>query len=262
MNNKQFVQGKDDVLLELKGIQKHFGGISALENIDLKLTRNKIFGIIGPNGAGKTTLFNIITGYIKPDKGCVLYEGNDITQLIPPQIARLGIARGFQNLNLFEKMSVLENTLVYVFPQFGESIPSALFPRSRIEKKNLKQYQRAIHCLEELDLIEKKNSIVNTLSYSEQKILNIARLLALNGNLILLDEPMSGLDIGAIEEMLQLIKKLKDAGKTICIIEHSLDVIRAVSDEVIFLGDGKVLSQGKLSEVFKNQKLVDLYLGV
>ena len=250
-------------MLEIRNISKSFGGIEALKNISLNLKKNKITGIIGPNGAGKTTLFNIITGYIKPDHGQILFSnGTDITGMSPSRIADLGIIRGFQNLRLFENLSVLDNVIIYSDQHSSEKISSALLPKFITIKEYEKIKTNALEMIKIVGLENKKENLALDLSYAEQKLLNLARLFAMKGDLVLLDEPMSGVDSKVIQKIIKFIKGLPGMGKTVCVIEHSLDVIQSVSDEVIFIGEGMILFQGDLEQVFVNKKLADMYLGV
>jgi ABC-type branched-subunit amino acid transport system ATPase component len=251
-----------DRILELKTISKSFGGLHALRDVTFNLSKNKVTGIIGPNGAGKSTLFNLITGYLHPDTGSIIYQGKNITGLSPSKIARLGIIRGFQSLRLFEQLSVLDNVVIYSKPQRKEGVLLSLLPTILFNEEYRTVQQSSRDCLELFQLDNKANTLAKDLSYAEQKLLNLARLFAMPGELILFDEPMSGVDIKIIDQITKLIKKLPDYGKTVCLIEHSLDVIQSVSDEIIFLGEGKVLFQGQMDNVFKNKELADMYLGV
>ena len=250
-------------MLEIRNINKSFGGIKALRNISLNLKKNKITGIIGPNGAGKTTLFNIITGYIKPDHGQILFSnGTDITGMSPSRIADLGIIRGFQNLRLFENLSVLDNVIIYSDQHSSEKISSALLPHFLTINEYEKIKANALEMIKLVGLEDKKENLALDLSFAEQKLLNLARLFAMKGDLLLLDEPMSGVDSKVIQKIIKFIKELPGMGKTVCVIEHSLDVIQSVSDEVIFIGEGMILFQGDLEQIFVNKKLADMYLGV
>jgi ABC-type branched-subunit amino acid transport system ATPase component len=250
-------------MLEIRNIKKSFGGIKALRNISLNLKKNKITGIIGPNGAGKTTLFNIITGYIKPDHGQILFSnGTDITGMSPSRIADLGIIRGFQNLRLFENLSVLDNVIIYSDQHSSEKISSALLPHFLTINEYEKIKANALEMIKLVGLEDKKENLALDLSFAEQKLLNLARLFAMKGDLLLLDEPMSGVDSKVIQKIIKFIKELPGMGKTVCVIEHSLDVIQSISDEVIFIGEGMILFQGDLEQVFVNKKLADMYLGV
>ena len=254
--------GGKDRILELKNISKSFGGLHALRDVTLNLAKNKITGIIGPNGAGKTTLFNVITGYCHPDNGTIKYREKNINGLAPSKIAHLGIIRGFQTLRLFEELSVLDNVVIYSKPQRRESIFFSLLPSAFFNQEYKAIKKSSLEYLELFHLDNKANVLAGDLSYAEQKLLNLARIFAMPGELILLDEPMSGVDIKIINQITRLIKKLPGYHKTVCLIEHSLDVIQSVSDEIVFLGEGKVLFQGDMDGVFKNKELSDMYLGV
>jgi branched-chain amino acid transport system permease protein len=249
---------REKEILHVQNLSKHFGGILALDRINLVLQEKKITGLIGPNGAGKTTLFNLITGLFPPDEGMVLLRGKDITFLPAHLKARLGMARTFQELRLFPKMTVMDTVLVARPNQIGERFFMAFLPIPSEEKFHR---DKAIECLQFVGLLGKRNEITENLSYSEQKLLSLARLLATEAEILLLDEPTSGLDPNSISNILELIERLPERGKTVCIVEHNLDVIRRISDWIYFLAEGKVIAEGTQERIFSDPTLAEIYFG-
>jgi ABC-type branched-subunit amino acid transport system permease subunit/ABC-type branched-subunit amino acid transport system ATPase component len=247
--------------LALRGVSKSFGGIRALDNLSLALEEGRITGLIGPNGAGKTTAFNVITGFVEPDAGSVAYRGCDLRGSKPHEIARLGIVRSFQDLRLFPRMSVLENLLVALPGQRGEQLVSAFLAAPQVLHAERANIERAYELLAFAGVAEKAGELAEDLSYAEQKLLALARLLATRADLLLLDEPASGLDPTSVEAIMALIRRLPEYGKTICVIEHNLDVIKGLADPVIFLDEGRVIASGTPGEIMADPHLADIYFG-
>ncbi|MBI4610079.1 MAG: branched-chain amino acid ABC transporter ATP-binding protein/permease [Candidatus Rokubacteria bacterium] len=247
--------------LALRGVSKSFGGIRALDNLSLTLEERRIMGLIGPNGAGKTTAFNVITGFVEPDAGSIAYRGRDLGGSKPHEIARLGIVRSFQDLRLFPRMSVLENVLVALPGQRGERLGSAFLAAPRVLRAERDNIERAYELLAFVGLAEKVGELAEDLSYAEQKLLALARLLATQADLLLLDEPASGLDPTSVEAIMALIRRLPEYGKTVCVIEHNLDVIKGLADPVIFLDEGRVIASGTPGEIMADPRLADIYFG-
>jgi branched-chain amino acid transport system permease protein len=249
---------KRAVVMEARQLTKHFGGILAVNELSITLKEREITGLIGPNGAGKTTFFNLITGFYPPDTGKVLLRGEDVTPLPPHEKTRLGMARSFQELRLFLRMKVLDTVLVARPNQRGENFALAVWPLSSEERSHR---EKAVNYLEFVGLAHKQNELTENLSYAEWKLLSLARLLATEADLLLLDEPTSGLDPNSISSILDLIGRLPDQGKTICIVEHNLDVIRHVAHWVCFLAEGRMLSEGTPDDIFADKSLADIYFG-
>lgn len=249
------------MILEIKDISISFGGIVAVDGCNFSVKEGEITCLIGPNGAGKTTIFNMITGFLKTKSGSIVYKGKEITHLKPEKIVGLGIARTFQNLRLFNEMSVLENVMISKLHQKGESVLYSIFRRNLLKKEEMENRERAERILEYVGLDKKKNEITDNLSYAEQKLLTIARLLMTEADLLLLDEPASGLDKHSLDFVLPLIKDLKKRGKTILLIEHNMDIIKSVADKVVFLNQGKVLGIGSAEEIMGNEQLTEIYFG-
>ena len=252
-------------MLKLENITQDFGGIKALNNLNLDLHEKEILSIIGPNGAGKTTLFNLISGIYPPTAGSVYFEGNPITGLKPHKVVKAGIARTFQNLRLFNKMSVLDNTRVGRFCRTGAGPLSILLrlPRHNQEERDTEHKTREI-----LELFGGRltgyrfDQQAMFLSYANRRRLEIARALATEAKLLLLDEPSAGMNPQETIEITAFIKTLRDVhGYTILVIEHKLNVVRTISDRVIALDYGIKIAEGTYDEVACNEQVVEAYLG-
>jgi branched-chain amino acid transport system permease protein len=248
-------------LLELKGVSRSFGGIQAVQGCTLSLKEGRITGLIGPNGAGKTTLFNVITGLYPSQEGAIRFENREITRFSAHLIPSIGIGRSFQELRLFHRMTVLDNVLVACPHQTGERIWGAFFRFGKVREEERANRDRAMAYLRFVGLEEKAEELAEDLSFAEQKLLSLARLLATEAKLMLLDEPTSGLDPVFMESLYPMIKELVRYGKTVCIVEHNMDVIRAVVDEVIFLNQGQVLARGTPEEIMNAPQLAEIYFG-
>jgi ABC-type branched-subunit amino acid transport system ATPase component len=248
-------------VLEVSGVTKQFGGIRALSNLSLALPEGTITGLIGPNGAGKTTAFNVITGFLPPDSGTVRYRARDITGLPPYRVARLGIARSFQDLRLFQRMTVLDNVLVARPSPLGESAARAIVGGAAVRRAEAHDLDAAFAALDFVELADKAGEVAENLSYAEQKLLALARLLATEADLLLLDEPTAGLAPNTVDAMLEIVLRLPARGKTVCIIEHNLDVIKGLSDRVIFLDGGEAIADGSPEAIMAEPRLADLYFG-
>jgi len=250
-----------DLLLTLKDVSKNFGGLKAVNRCTFTLQEGRIVGLIGPNGAGKTTLFNVVTGFYAPDGGSVNFLGRDISGLPAHRIARLGIGRTFQDLRLFHHMTVLDNVLVARPRQTGENLIWALLRLHQVSEEEKENRSKAMAFLSFVGLAEKAEELAGNLSFPEQKLLSLARLLASEARLILLDEPASGLDPVVMENLFPLIKDLVNYGKTICIVEHNMEAIRAMVDEIIFLNEGRVLARGTPEQIMNAPELAEIYFG-
>jgi len=249
-------------ILELKDVTKRFDGLIAVENASLVFSKGKITGLIGPNGAGKTTLFNLITGFLKPDTGTICFNNYTIDGLPPWRIAQLGIGKLFQDVRIFHKLTVLENVLLARKEQPGEKPFISLFRRRRaidVEKMNIDEARNWIKFVE---LGEREDSLAEDLSYGQQKLLVIARLLAGGFEVLLLDEPTAGVNPRMIKSVLDVIKRMAQAGKTLVVIEHNMSVIAEISDWVYFMDDGKVITFGKPQEILEDPEVRKAYLGV
>jgi len=236
-------------LLEIRGLNKNFGGLQAISDVNLDLKSGIITTLVGPNGAGKTTLFNLITGHLKPTSGTISWLGESLLNMAPWRIARKGIGRTFQDLRLFNHMTVQENIMTVM--ERG----SWLWQRNAIDRDRVEQI------LQETGLESKRNERAVDLAYAERKFLSMARLMAAQSRLWLLDEPASGLDPRSFERFVSLLKSYAARGVTICIIEHNLDIVIQLSDTVAFLDQGRLLAQGSSQEILKDPHLAAIYFG-
>jgi len=233
-------------LLEVKGITKRFGGLVSLNEVTLKIKEGEIVGLIGPNGAGKTTLFNTISGYYWPDSGKIIYNGKHITGLRSDQINKMGIARTFQSMRPFVNMTVLENVMVGILSRTSDMT----FSR-----------QKALKYIEFVGLLEKVDSFAGQLSTGQRKRLEMARAMATQPRLLLLDEVTGGVDPRGVPALVGLMKKLREEGITLFVIEHRIKVITSICDRIIALHLGSKIADGTPKEVTNNRQVIDSYLG-
>lgn len=250
-----------DCILEIKGLTKIFGGLTAINNIDLNVTRGSITAVIGPNGAGKTTLFNIIAGVIPPDKGEIIFNGKRLNGTSPPERVKLGIARTFQQVLLFKDMTVLENIMAGRHSRTGSGFLSSglRLPAMRREEDEI-----ALDAAHYLNLVEQGrygSQMASEIPLGQQKLAAIGRALASEPKLLLLDE--SGAGLNAIEKrgLSDLIKRIRDMGITIILVEHDMELVMGTSDRVIVLDYGEKIAEGTPSEIQKNRRVISAYLG-
>ena len=240
-------------ILEIKNLTKKFDGVKAVNDLSLEIEKGKIVSLIGPNGSGKTTLINLLTGMMPYDSGTVAFDGKKLMRVAPHLVPSYGVTRTFQNIRLFEQMTVLDNFLV---TQTARPVFKALF-----EKNKNAHLKKAEEFLKQVNLWEKRNQLAVNLSYGQRKLLEIVRALAMNAEVYLFDEPFAGL----FPEMIKLVKgiiiSLRENGKSVILVEHNMDLIREVSDEIIVLDSGELLAQGKPNEVLKKKEVIEAYLG-
>ena len=248
------------MLLKIKQLEKHFNGIKAVRDCDFIVDENKIVALIGPNGSGKTTVFNLITGLVKPDKGDIHFKGEPIIGLQPYQIARLGISRTFQLIRLFPKLTAMENLLLAKHRE-GENFLSTILKPKHIKHEEKANRERCLEFLELVDLEDKSNSHAESLSYGQQKLLEIARVLATESDLLLLDEPVSGINQIMREKIKDILIKLKKEGKTILFIEHDMRFVIDIADKVVVMDHGEEIAIGTPKQIQKNPKVLQAYLG-
>ncbi len=240
-----------EAILEIRGVSKAFGGLQALRGFDLQVREKDLIGIIGPNGAGKTTVFNLITGFIRPDSGEVWLRGANITGLKPFQIVNQGLCRTFQLVDLFKEMSALENVMIPCFSHRA---------RQRRDKEG-KPWKTAMKFLEEVGLANRFNEKAKNLAFGELRLLDIARAMATQPDILLLDEPFSGLDAEDAEVLSSSIKQMHQRGQTMVIIEHRLRDLLKLVERVVAIVFGEKIAEGIPQEIMTNPKVVNAYLG-
>lgn len=249
------------MLLEIKDVSKTFGGLKALDRININIEQGEILSLIGPNGAGKTTLFNLITGIHKFDKGIIVFKNIVLNKFNPFRISRLGICRTFQNLRIFSNMTVLENVIIGNSAKNNIGLFESIIHSSNFYKKEREVQKICISLLEFVNLKDKANEISKNLSYGEQRRLEVARALATSPTLLLLDEPTAGMNPIETANLMELIKNIRDKGITIFLIEHDMKVVMGISDRIVVLDYGEKIAEGKPEEIKNNEKVIEAYLG-
>jgi ABC-type branched-subunit amino acid transport system ATPase component len=249
-------------ILSIQGVSKAFGGIQAVQSCSFDVAPGLITGLIGPNGAGKTTVFNLVTGFLRTDTGSIRYKGEEIAGLPPHRVEAKGVVRTFQHLRLWAKMSVLENVLVGCRSPAGEHVLSLFLRPGRVRAEEAAVHERALQVLEFFGLAARAQEIAEDLAYPEQKLLSMARMLATEADLLLLDEPTSGLDSESLARIVPMVRRLVERGKTVLLIEHNMELIAQLSDEVIFLHQGSVIARGNAAQITRDPALTEIYFGV
>jgi branched-chain amino acid transport system permease protein len=248
-------------VLSVRGLSKRFGGLQAVEAVDLDLYAGEIVALVGPNGAGKTTIFNLVTGALPPDRGAITLKGKDISGYDPRRNARLGMVRYFQNVRAFQSLSAIENVALAVPFQKGEALWESL-ARPRAVLASLRTtFREAMTQLEFVGASSYAYETVRDLAYGQQKLVALGRLLATGAEVILLDEPTAGVDPLSAERIIALVRDLANAGKTICIVEHSLHVVSKLADRIVFMDSGRVIAEGSVEAITTRKDLVALYFG-
>jgi len=248
-------------MLDVKHIDKAFGGLQALSDVSLTVEEGTITGLIGPNGSGKTTLFNVITGFYEKDKGTVTLQGESIGDLPPHSIAERGMVRSFQIPQVPRGMTVMENMLLAGQSLIGEN-PIAVFSRwSAVQRQTREMIERAEELLESVGLLEQRDELTGSLSGGQVKLLAIAQTLMTDADLILLDEPTAGVDLALTDQIMELLKDIHRGGKTMMLVEHKMRVIGNVCEYVYVLDAGKVIASGEPTAVQNNQRVIEAYLG-
>jgi branched-chain amino acid transport system ATP-binding protein len=247
--------------LDVADVSRSFGGLQALAECGFAIEEGRITCLVGPNGAGKTTIFNVITGFLRPDRGHVSFRGKRLDGLSPQAIVAAGIARSFQNLRLFMDLTALDNVLVGLPAAFGEAPVGALLRPLHTAKVERLRRTEALERLAHVGLADRAAERVRNLSYGDQKLLSVARLLATGAELLLLDEPASGLAPDALEEVMALLRRLKREGKTLLVVEHNTRVVQRIADDVLFLHQGHLIAQGTPERIIADPALAEIYFG-
>jgi len=246
--------------LSLRNVSKAFGGLVAVRDCTFDIESGCITAIVGPNGAGKSTVFNLITGFIRPDAGEIIMAGENLVGMTPRKVFQRGIARTFQGVRIFEGLTSLENLLMA--GTSVQALPLLVRPRAakQAETKNLRKAWQVIN---EIGLVDSANKPAGELGFAEQKLLAIGRLMMTDVTVLLLDEPLGGLDNRAVDGFVERLRNLVTSGnRTVCVVEHNLDAVRRIADRVVFMANGEVAASGDVNEVLEREDLTRLYLGV
>ena len=251
---------KPDPILIADHITRSFGGLTAVNVAHLEIQRGSITALIGPNGAGKTTFFNLLTGYDSPNSGSWTFNGQSLNGVPPHKVARLGMVRTFQLTKALYRLTVLENMALGARGQKGESVFTSLFPWLwRAQEQEIQE--KAISILANFKLIDKKDDFAAALSGGQRKLLEMARALMVEPEMVMLDEPMAGVNPALKQSLLEHIKELRNEGKTVLFVEHDMDMVHEISDWVVVMSQGEVIAEGTPASVMKNEQVIEAYLG-
>ena len=255
-------KNSSEAMLDVRGLSIQFGGLHAVDSLNLNVKKGQLYGLIGPNGAGKTTVFNMLTGVYKPTSGTILLDGQNITGRAPAEINKSGIARTFQNIRLFKGMSVLDNVKVGLHNQKNYTALEGVLRLPRYFREEKEMNERAIELLKVFDLDGEAEQGAANLPYGKQRKLEIARALATNPKLLLLDEPAAGMNPNETAELMNTIRFVRDSfNMTVLLIEHDMKLVSGICEEVTVLNFGQELAQGVTSEVLNDPRVITAYLG-
>lgn len=248
-------------LLEVKNLTKRFGGLTAVNDVSFDINKGEIVSLIGPNGAGKTTFFNMITGVYEPTEGEVIFDGKKVDTLKPYQITETGIARTFQNIRLFSSMTVFENIQLGQYSRTKADLFNIIFKTKKAVEETKMSEAKAREIIDFLDLNDVADEIAVSLPYGDQRKVEIGRAMATDPQLILLDEPAAGMNTQEKVEMQTLIKKIRDKGYTVLLIEHDMKLVMGISDRIAVLDYGNKIAEGLPTEIQNNEQVISAYLG-
>ena len=249
-------------VLSLQGVSKSFGGIQAVKGCSFDVAPKLITGLIGPNGAGKTTVFNMITGFLQADSGSIRLRGEELRGRTPHEIEHKGVVRTFQHLRLWQKMTVLENVMLGCRTPLGENVLALFLRPGAVAAEEAAAREHAMQVLEFFGLTDQAGELAESLAYPDQKLLSMARIYASEADVLLLDEPTSGLDTEWLHRLVPIVRRLTEHGKTVLLIEHNIELVAELSDDVVFLHQGEVISRGKPDEIMRDPALNEIYFGV
>ncbi len=248
-------------MLKLSNVSKSFGGLSVLQDVSFKVPEGQVFGLIGPNGAGKTTVFNLITGLLAPDGGAIDFSGNSLVGVKPHQITRLGLGRTFQNIRIFKEMTLIENVVVGMHAHLNYGVPSWLFSLPGFRAQERQARERAHELLGWVGLDAKAHATADKLSYGDQRKLELARALATQPKLLLLDEPVAGMNSGEKVALMGVIAEIAQRGFTVFMIEHDMRFVMGLCERIAVLNFGKIIAEGTPEQIKNNPDVIEAYLG-
>lgn len=252
----------DKAFFRVEGLSKAFGGLQAVGNVTFSVDKGSLTSLIGPNGAGKTTIFDLISGFLPADRGRIMFKGQELAGYRPHYIVSLGMARTFQHLGLFYRLSVWDNVFLALPAKRRERLWGVFLPQRVLQEEERRLEERAGEIIRFLGLTEKAGEQVANLSWGDQKLVSLGRLLATDGEFLMIDEPASGLSDEQIGHLKSLLRGLVSRGKTILLIDHNMEAIMDISDWVIVLNFGEIIAQGKPAEILANEEVIRVYLGV